>query len=194
MDLLIKAWKALDSGFYEAAIIYAVKALELRLRVVFGIPDFHRAGLVDILYFAKDHGVRIPHWRQLHGLRKLRNSCLHKDFFPSREEAFKAVSFVSEAVKEIENVKVPERVKVKACNLFKADPEYRRKRDRFSNVLLFVGTFIFSLTVILSLIYWFDLTRSVFELLKAGFLEVFIACGAALIIYSLKIKRDIHLL
>ncbi len=194
MSLIDRAGESLRFGFYDAAVIYAVKALELKLRDILGLPGFHRAGLIEMLYFARDNGVYLPFWKEIHGLRKLRNRCLHNSGFIGRGEAEKAVLTASEIVDQLGSIVVPEKIRVKARSFFKADPDYRRKLNRFSNLLLFIGTFIFSTGVNMALIYWFSFFGSVLGVFTGALTQLLVAIGGAIMIYALKIKREIHLL
>ncbi len=193
-ELLDRADKALKAGLFDAAVILSVKALEIGLREAFGIPELHRAGLIDMMFFGRDHGVRIPFWDELHHYRRLRNYCLHSLYLPSMEEARGAVEFARKALKSFEGLRVPEEVVRKAYLQFRVDPNYKRKMVRRSNWLLFLGTFMFSTGVNTLVLLSFTGGWSPPSLITSFILPGLVIVGFVVIVLSLRLKSKLRVL
>jgi len=193
-ELLDRADRALKAGLFDAAVILSVKALEIGLREAFGIPELHRAGLIDMMFFGRDHGVRIPFWDELHHYRRLRNYCLHSLYLPSEDEARGAVEFARKALRAFERLSVPENVARKAYLQFRVDPDYKRKMIRRSIWMLFLGTFMFSTGVDALVLLSFAGAWSPPGLITSFLLPGLVIVGFMVIVLSLRLKSRLRVL
>ncbi|MHA1832715.1 MAG: hypothetical protein ACTSV7_01880, partial [Candidatus Baldrarchaeia archaeon] len=142
-EYLKEASISLSNGLPVCSIILTAKAIEISLRDIFDIPELHRAGLIDLLYFAKDNNVHVPDWDFIQRLRTIRNMCLHGDYVPSIEQARNFLDNAKLLVEKIGEIEVSSSLKRKAYEKFRVDPKYKYKKLRLSDIYLFLGTMFF---------------------------------------------------